>query len=157
MTRFSRALPLLLAAIVVALVASACGTQQISIPKTDPTYAADLQAANIFHQRCGGCHTLSYAATSGSGDNPRTYLDISGPNFNVRCERPVTRVLYAIENGGFGGAYMPQNIVVGNQAREVASFVSKFAGRQAPSEPGQTPCADQSIGTLPALPAAPTP
>ncbi len=74
-------------------------------------------------QRCAGCHTLSYAATHGSAANPRTAEAINGPNFNVRCERPVERVLYAIENGGFSGAYMPQNIFVGQQARDVAAFV----------------------------------
>ena len=67
----------------------------------------------LFSQRCSGCHTLSYAATHGSAPNVRTATAISGPNFNVRCERPITRVLYAIQNGGFSGAYMPQNIVVG--------------------------------------------
>ena len=70
----------------------------------------------LFSQRCSGCHTLSYAGTHGSAPNVRTAQSNSGPNFNMRCERPVDRVLYAIENGGFSGAYMPQNIVVGQDA-----------------------------------------
>ena len=37
-------------------------------------------------------------------------------------------MLYAIENGGFSGAIMPQNIVVGEQARQVAEFVAQYAG-----------------------------
>ena len=131
---------------------SGCGTQRISIPKSDPDYSADVAAATLFNQRCGGCHTLSYAATHGSGQNPRTYEAINGPNFNERCERPVERVLYAIENGGFSGAYMPQNVVVGKQAREVAMFVARFAGRDAQPEQGTPPCQSLSIGTLPALP-----
>ncbi|MGO9819659.1 MAG: hypothetical protein ACLPTJ_03265, partial [Solirubrobacteraceae bacterium] len=93
--------------------------------------------------------TLSYAATHGSAPNVRTAMAISGPNFNVRCERPITRVLYAIENGGFSGAYMPQNIVVGQDARDVAQFVSTYAGRAAPKEPGAVPCIAKPIGTLP--------
>jgi hypothetical protein len=110
----------------------------------------------LFSQRCGGCHTLSYAATHGSAANVRTREAINGPNFNVRCERPITRVLYAIENGGFSGAYMPQNIVVGQQADEVARFVSKYAGRQAVYQPGSStpPCNKQPIGTLPPTPPA---
>ena len=64
----------------------------------------------------------------------------SGPNFNMRCERPIDRVLYAIENGGFSGAYMPQNIVVGQDALDVAKFVATYAGRQAPKVTGVTPC-----------------
>jgi mono/diheme cytochrome c family protein len=50
-----------------------------------------------------------------------------GPNFNVRKETSDS-VLYAIRNGGFSGAIMPENIVVGKQANDVAAFVSKYAG-----------------------------
>lgn len=152
MNRPLRVLLLTMAAIGLALAAAACGTERISVPKSDPNYAQDVVAAHLFAERCSGCHTLSYAGTHGSAANPRTALAISGPNFDVRCERPVTRVLYAIENGGFSGAYMPQNIFVGPQAREVAEFVSRFAGRQAPKEPGTPTCEQESIGTLPPLP-----
>jgi mono/diheme cytochrome c family protein len=138
-----------IAAFAVAAATAACGTQQIHVPKADPSFAADYQAAHLFHARCAGCHTLSYAATMGSAANVRTAEAINGPNFNVRCERPVPRVLYAIENGGFSGAYMPANIFVGQQAREVAMFVARFSGRQAPQEPLSVPCQQQPIGTLP--------
>jgi mono/diheme cytochrome c family protein len=154
MNRVSRLIVISLAALAVAAGIGACGTNHISIPKSDPTYSADLAAAQLFNQRCGGCHTLSYAGTHGSAANPRTAEAINGPNFNVTCVRPADRVLYAIENGGFSGAYMPANIVVGKQAREVAMFVAKFAGRQAPIEPDSTSCADEPIGTLPALPSS---
>ncbi|WP_249010751.1 hypothetical protein [Conexibacter sp. DBS9H8] len=150
MSRFLRLISLSTVVLAVVVAVSACGEAYIHVPKSDPTYKADYAAAVVFHERCGGCHTLSYAATAGSGDNPRTYLNISGPNFDVRCERPVARVLYAIENGGFSGAYMPANIVVGQQAREVAMFVAKFAGRQAPQQPGVIPCTKQPMGQLPA-------
>jgi mono/diheme cytochrome c family protein len=151
MIRLKRLLPILFAVAAVAFSVSGCGTEKISIPKSDPTYSADVAAATLFNQRCGGCHTLSYAGTFGSGQNPRTYEAINGPNFNERCERPVERVLYAIENGGFSGAYMPQNVVVGAQAREVAMFVARFAGRDAPAEPGVATCDSKPIGTLPPL------
>ena len=139
----------LVAAIAVTFVVSACGTQHVGVPKSDPSYAADSSAAQLFNQRCGGCHTLAYAGTEGSGQNPRTYEAINGPNFNVRCERPAIRVLYAIENGGFSGAYMPQNIVVGKQAREIADFVARYAGRQAPLEPNVERCTQKSKDLLP--------
>ncbi len=105
--------------------------------------------AVLFSQRCSGCHTLSYAATHGSAPNSVPRQAISGPNFNVRCERPITRVLYAIENGGFSGAYMPQNVVVGQDAVDVAKFVATYAGRAAPKEPGTPPCDSKPVGTLP--------
>jgi mono/diheme cytochrome c family protein len=149
MGRTARYAATLVAALVVAFVVSACGTQHVGVPKSDPTFASDAAAAQLFNQRCGGCHTLSYAGTHGSGQNPRTYEAINGPNFNVRCERPAIRVLYAIENGGFSGAYMPANIVVGRQARELADFISRYAGRQAPIQPNTTPCTTQSKDLLP--------
>jgi mono/diheme cytochrome c family protein len=152
MSRTARYAAILAAGILIAFAVSACGTAKIAVPKSDADYVADTNAAHLFNERCGGCHSLAYAGTQGSGQNPRTYLAISGPNFNVRCERPVERVLYAIENGGFSGAYMPQNIVVGQQAREVAMFVARYAGRKAPRQPGVTPCQQKPIGTLPALP-----
>jgi hypothetical protein len=37
-------------------------------------------------------------------------------------------VLYAIRNGGFSGAIMPENIVVGRDADDVAAFLAKYAG-----------------------------
>ncbi|HWF53598.1 MAG TPA: cytochrome c [Solirubrobacteraceae bacterium] len=129
-----------------AAVVSACGTQRISVPKSS---AAAYNGAVLFSQRCAGCHTISYAGTHGSASNIRDRQPINGPNFDQRCERPISRVLYAIENGGFAGAYMPANVVVGQQAREVATFVARYAGRQAVTQPGQTPCVDQALGTLP--------
>ncbi|MHB8657584.1 MAG: c-type cytochrome [Solirubrobacteraceae bacterium] len=146
MRRPARVLVLTLAAIAVAGLTAACGTEKISVAKSAPTY----QGAVLFSQRCAGCHTLSYAATHGSAANIRTAEAINGPNFNVRCERPIARVLYAIENGGFSGAYMPQNIVVGSDAIKVAEFVSEYAGRQAATGPGGTPCVQQPEGQLPA-------
>lgn len=145
-----RARPLLLglAAGAVAVLTTACGTERISVPHNSPYY----QGAVIFSEHCSGCHTLSAAGTRGSPANIRDATAISGPDFDQRCERPVTRVLYAIENGGFSGAYMPQNVVVGEQAREVAEFVAHYAGSQAvfqPGVPGAKPCKDTPIGTLP--------
>jgi mono/diheme cytochrome c family protein len=149
MGRTARHAATLLAAVAVAFVVAACGTNHVGVPKNDANYSADTAAAQLFNQRCGGCHTLSQAGTHGSGQNPRTYEAINGPNFNVRCERPAIRVLYAIENGGFSGAYMPQNVVVGRQAREIADFVARYAGWAAPVQPNSTPCSEQSKHLIP--------
>jgi mono/diheme cytochrome c family protein len=123
-----------------------CG-EKINVPSQD---TALHQGAVLFNQRCSGCHTLSYAATHGSAAKVTTKQINNGPNFNVRCERPLTRVLYAIENGGFSGAIMPQNIVVGQDAEKVARFVATYAGRQSPAVPGVVPCGQEPIGTIPA-------
>jgi mono/diheme cytochrome c family protein len=146
MSRLAKILALGTAAAAVAAVTAACGTQRIAVPK------AQVQLHNgavLFQQRCSGCHTLSYAASNGSAPNIRTAQATSGPNFNQRCERPIDRVLYAIENGGFSGAYMPQNVVVGQDALNVAKFVATYAGRQSPSQPGVPSCQHKPLGTLP--------
>jgi mono/diheme cytochrome c family protein len=145
MKRSFRVLLLSSASIVVAALAAACGTEHINVPSNSPTHAG----AVLFSERCSGCHTLSYAGTHGSAPNIRTAQANSGPTFNQRCERPISRVLYAIENGGFSGAYMPQNIVVGQDAVNVAKFVATYAGREAPHQAGIKPCQQLPIGTLP--------
>jgi mono/diheme cytochrome c family protein len=134
------------AALAAALSISACGTQKISVSKSKPQL---YHGAVLFSERCAGCHTLYAAGTHGSAPNIRTAQAISGPNFDVRCERPIDRVLYAIENGGFSGAYMPQNIVVGQDAIDVAKFVATFAGTKAPTQIGLVNCNRRPIGTLP--------
>jgi mono/diheme cytochrome c family protein len=146
MSRLAKILVLAIAALSVAAITAACGTEKIDVPKSQ---ASTYSGAVLFSQRCAGCHTLDYAGTHGSAPNIRTAQAISGPNFNVRCERPITRVLYAIENGGFSGAYMPQNIVVGQDAHNVAKFVATYAGRKAPKTIGLIDCNQRAIGTLP--------
>jgi hypothetical protein len=74
---------------------------------------------------------LSAAGTQGSGNRgERT----QGPNLNQR-EESYNDVEFAIQNGGFSGAIMPQNIVVGKEAEEVAKFVAKYAGVDAKESP----------------------
>jgi mono/diheme cytochrome c family protein len=146
MSRLAKILALCTAAAGVAVLTAACGTQKIDVPKSQTQL---YHGAVLFSQRCAGCHTLSYAATNGSAPNIRTAQANSGPNFNQRCERPVDRVLYAIINGGFSGAIMPQNVVVGQDAIDVAKFVATYAGRQAPSQIGVPACIDRALGTIP--------
>ena len=145
MSRPARVLFTLAASAATVAAISACGPENIRVSKSDPTY----KGAILFSQRCSGCHTLSYAATRGSASNVRTREITNGPNFNVRCERPITRVLYAIENGGFSGAIMPQNVVVGQQAIDVARFVATYAGRQGATQQGGKACPQQPIGAIP--------
>lgn len=146
MSRLAKTLALAAACAVPCLTA-ACGTEKTQVAKSQ---GAVYVGEQLFSQRCAGCHTLNAAGTHGSAPNIRTAQANSGPNFNVTCERPVTRVLYAIENGGFSGAYMPQNIVVGEDAKDVAKFVATYAGKLAPKLTGVVRCQNKPIGTLPA-------
>jgi mono/diheme cytochrome c family protein len=139
---------LLFSSVAGSVLAAACGTERIKVPKNQ---AAVYHGAVLFNQRCSGCHTLSYAATRGSAANIRTKEANNGPNFDIRCERPLSRVIYAIENGGFSGSIMPQNAVVGQDATDVANFVATYSGRKAPPIPGVEPCASKPVGTVPAV------
>lgn len=89
------------------------------------------RGAVLFRDRCAGCHSLQAADAFGSRPPGKVKGGerTDGPNFNVRKE---TRqdVLYAIRNGGFSGAIMPANVVVGQDAREVALFLERYAGAQ---------------------------
>jgi mono/diheme cytochrome c family protein len=106
---------------------SACGSQGISVAKNDSTY----RGAQLFSERCSGCHTLDKVGAQGSATKVRDRERVDGPNFNVRKEQ-VDQVLYAIRNGGFSGAIMPENIVVGKDAQAVAEFLAKYSGLKAP-------------------------
>ena len=104
-----------------------CGSESIAVPKDDPTHAG----ATIFAERCGGCHTLGVAGTQGSTFNVADREREDGPNFDDRKET-VEDVLFAIQNGGFSGAIMPENLVTGEEAQQVAEFLAKYAGGGAP-------------------------
>ena len=121
---------LIVAVIAAALGISACGygEEGLAVKSGDANY----NGAVLFAQHCSGCHTLSAAGTQGSGNRgERT----QGPNLNQR-EETDNDVLYAIRNGGFSGAIMPQNIVVGADADKVAAFVAKYAGQDVTTSPG---------------------
>ena len=119
-------------ALAAGLLLAACGTEKISVASTDPDY----KGAELFSQRCGGCHTLSPAGTQGSDARS---IRSQGPNLDQRDET-MGDVLFAIRNGGYSGAIMPQNVVTGSDAEKVAAFVSKYAGTLSvtSARPGQT-------------------
>jgi mono/diheme cytochrome c family protein len=107
-----------------ASIASACGSEGVKV---------NDRGAHLFAERCAGCHTLSAAGTHGSAGER-----ISGPNLDYRKETTTT-VLYAIRNGGFSGAIMPQNIAVGKDADDIAAFVAKYAGTKSKGPPAPNP------------------
>ena len=108
--------------------ASPCPT---SVPEDDPAHAG----AVLFAERCSGCHTLKAAGTQGSGNR---VLRNQGPNFDQR-QVSYEDALFAIRNGGFSGAIMPQNIVVGDDADAVARFIEEWSGSdvEEPPMPGE--------------------
>jgi mono/diheme cytochrome c family protein len=134
-----------IAAVVASVGLAACGTEDISVPENSPDY----RGAELFAQRCAGCHTLSPAGTQGSANRA---VRVEGPNLDQRKES-YDDVLFAIRNGGFTGAIMPANVVTGDEATAVARFVSKYAGTKAQETP--TPGAAPTTSATPG--AGPTP
>jgi mono/diheme cytochrome c family protein len=128
----------ILCAVATAL-AAGCGGE-IEVP-SDQRVAR--QGAELFYERCSGCHSLE--AANAYGSKPTGQLQggerTNGPDFNVR---KVDRedALFAIRNGGFSGAIMPANIVVGDEAEEVADFLARYSGDEGgtndPTASGQT-------------------
>ena len=122
---------------------AACG-KSIEVPESQPRLH---QGAVLFNMRCSGCHTFDAAATSGSKSKreikggERT----NGPNFNVRKEKKQD-VLFAIRNGGFSGAIMPANIVVGDDAEKVAEFLAAYAGKSGESSSSSNGQSGSSAG-----------
>ncbi len=108
-----------------ALLSSGCGSEGVQLSEADK----DHPGATIFAARCGACHTLSAAGTQGSATNVADRENVDGPNLDFRKE-DVPDVLFAIANGGFSGAIMPENIVTGPEAQQVAAFVAKYAGKK---------------------------
>ena len=111
---------------------AACGSEGIEVADDDPNY----DGAVLFAERCSGCHTLGAAGTQGSGNNT---LRNQGPNFDQR-QVNFEDALFAIRNGGFSGAIMPQNIVVGDDAEAVAQFLDEYSGQEA--TPALAPTSD---------------
>jgi mono/diheme cytochrome c family protein len=123
----------LAALLLAALALSACGSQGVSVAKDSPYH----RGAVLFREHCSGCHTLSVVGARGSATSIKDRVKTSGPNFNIRPETE-EQVLYAIRNGGFSGAIMPENVVVGDDAKAVAKFLAKYSGtdkQSAPSTP----------------------
>jgi mono/diheme cytochrome c family protein len=90
--------------------------------------ASNLETGkDLFVTNCGACHTLAAAGTDG----------VVGPNLDELLAPPTAaapdpatikpRVLSAIENGVAGR--MPKGVLSGQQADQVATFVSQVAGQ----------------------------
>jgi mono/diheme cytochrome c family protein len=80
---------------------------------------AQAEGRRLFTYNCGTCHTLKAANTSGR----------VGPNLD-ELRPPKALVLDAIAKGrARGDGQMPSELLVGEDAEKVASFVEAAAGR----------------------------
>jgi mono/diheme cytochrome c family protein len=124
-----RGVLVLISVAVAAAALSACGSEGIDL-NADASQEME-EGAQLFSERCSGCHTLKAAGAQGSGKRSQRQ---QGPNLDQRKET-YDDVIYAIANGGFSGAIMPQNIVVGDDADKVARFVEEYSGTDVQDSP----------------------
>jgi cytochrome c553 len=73
----------------------------------------------LFRQQCASCHTLKAVDARG----------VTGPNLDQLGQVKPQRVLNAIKIGGTGQLRMPSGLLSGQDAQDVANYVSKVAGQ----------------------------
>ncbi len=106
---------LLVAAYVIGYNRANQGDQTAKSDKAAPTKTdTAVDAKGLFVEKCGGCHTLEEADTTGT----------SGPNLD-QLKRSASVVEKKIAGGG---AAMPAELLQGKEAEEVANFVAKSTG-----------------------------
>ena len=90
----------------------------------------------LFKEKCGSCHTLAAAGTQGKvGPNlddafRHSRSDDPGQGFSQSTIRDVVRgqIAYPVEEPPTGEPGMPADLVTGDDADQVASYVASVAG-----------------------------
>lgn len=97
----------------------------------------------LFQQRCGVCHTLADAGTTGTigPDLDDAFRVDRQQGMTEATVRQVVRgqIAYAITNTSTGSPGMPKNIVTGENAKDVAAYVASVAGVTAAAAPAPAP------------------
>jgi mono/diheme cytochrome c family protein len=118
----------LVAAVSVGLLASGCGA--VKHMQADDGNADDGKP--LFVQHCGSCHIMADAETTGIlGPNLDDVFGIvRKQGFDESTIRDVVRgqIAYPETETAEGGPGMPAEIVVGQEARDVADYVAVCAG-----------------------------
>lgn len=84
----------------------------------EPT-SQEERGKELFIQNCKSCHTLAAVQATG----------VTGPNLDELGGLDRQRVLNAIKNGGTGQGRMPAGVLQGEDAEDVAIYVSRVAGQ----------------------------
>jgi mono/diheme cytochrome c family protein len=121
-------------AVVVAFVASGCGAvAHLSASDGDAVRGKQIFKQPTLNGRpgCGTCHTLANAGTTGTvGPNlDSTFGIVRAQGFDLSTIRDVIRgqIAYPETETAEGGTGMPSNLVTGQDARDVAVYVSECA------------------------------
>jgi mono/diheme cytochrome c family protein len=87
--------------------------------RTASLNGADERGKQLFRETCASCHSLRAVNARG----------VTGPNLDEIGDVTRQRVLNAIRRGGTGQKRMPSGLLRGEDAQDVAGYVSKVAGR----------------------------
>jgi mono/diheme cytochrome c family protein len=102
-----------------AVIATVEGRNDIPEANVSNLTAAEQRGRELFGQRCANCHTLK-------ASNAVAQV---GPNLDTR-QPPKNLVLNAIKNGrAAGNGQMAADLVEGEDAEDVASYVAKAVGQ----------------------------
>jgi mono/diheme cytochrome c family protein len=107
---------------------SACGD---TVGYTEPT-GDKIQGKELFVKNCGSCHTLRDAGTTGTIGPDLDYafvqsrIDGLGDDTILQVVR--AQIAYPVTKPSTGAPGMPANILEGEQADDVATYVASVAG-----------------------------
>lgn len=86
--------------------------------RSEPMTESEERGKALFTQTCASCHSL--AAVNARG--------VTGPSLDQIGAIEPERIVNAIKNGGTGQGLMPAGLLEGEDAQDVAEYVSKVAG-----------------------------
>ena len=122
------------------LFAAGCGSGSVGYSEGTGDRA---QGKTLFIEKCGSCHTLADAGTKGQIGPNLDYAfyasrrDGLGESTFVQVVRG--QIAYPISHTSTGAPGMPENLVEGQDANDIASYVGAVAGVTNPSIPSATP------------------
>jgi len=134
-TRRRRAVVVVLLGLVAALGLSACSD---TVGYTEPN-GDKIAGKQLFVKNCGSCHTLRDAGTTGAIGPDLDYafvqsrIDGLGESAILQVVR--AQIAYPVTTPATGAPGMPANIVEGQEADDVATYVASVAGLDASGKP----------------------
>jgi cbb3-type cytochrome c oxidase subunit III len=121
--------------LLVALGLSACSD---TVGYTQPT-GDKIRGKDLFVKNCGSCHTLRDAGTTGKIGPDLDYAfvqsRINGLGEDTILQVVRAQIAYPVTTPSTGAPGMPANIVEGQDADDVATYVASVAGLDASGQP----------------------
>jgi mono/diheme cytochrome c family protein len=137
------------------LLATGCGTLGYTSANADKA-----NGKKLFSEKCGSCHTLADAGTTGTiGPNlDDAFVQDLAAGMTQDTIRQVVRgqIAYAITVTSTGSPGMPKNLVTGKDAADVAAYIASVAGQPVAAAAAPAPTPTPTPTPAPAPAPAPT-